>query len=313
MSLSARVFISCGQAKGTDEVEIAKEIAFHLKELGYDPYIAVEEQSLRGVKENIFQRLKESEYFIFIDFKRERLSRIKESHEDTYQHRGSLFSHQELAIATFLDHQVLAFQEEGLKKDDGILGYIQANCIPFQDRTTLSSLVIEKVRNRSWMPNWRNEIILDRDENYFEVARSPNEGVGNWYHIKVTNNHLTKIANNCIAFVEKITNLTTNEIRILDYLELKWKGVIVDKISIPPGTYRFLDAFHVNFSNPSIAWLGLNPFIVDWQGYRLTHNIIGPGTFDIQYIVFSDGFSPIRTTFRLHIVTNIQDIQFTSI
>lgn len=310
MSEKARVFISCGQTKGTDEVEIAKKIAENLEELGYDSYIAVEEQTLRGVKENIFQRLEESEYFIFIDFKRELLCRALPTPSRAEQHRGSLFSHQELAIATFLGHQVLAFQEDGVKKDDGILGYIQANCIPFQDRTVLPSLVIEKMIERDWIPNWRNELALDRNENYFEPARSPNEGVGHWYHIKVSNNHSMKIARNCVAFVEKVTDLISGEIKIFDYLELKWKGVITDKISIPPKTHRFLDAFHVNYSNPTIAWLGLNPFIVDWQGHRQTFNIAGAGTYDIDYIVFSDGFSPVRATFRLQIGCGVQDIQF---
>jgi hypothetical protein len=72
----ARVFISCGQNKVTDEERIAREIGLRLSELGYDPYIAIQEQTLRGLKENIFGRLEESEYFIFIDFKREELERI---------------------------------------------------------------------------------------------------------------------------------------------------------------------------------------------------------------------------------------------
>ena len=50
----ARVFISCGQAKGTDEERIATEIARRLHELGFNPYIAIQEQTLRGLKENIF-------------------------------------------------------------------------------------------------------------------------------------------------------------------------------------------------------------------------------------------------------------------
>lgn len=71
MSEKARIFISCGQRKDTDEVAIANQIADKLeKELGFEsPYIAVQEQRLEGVKENIFRRLSNSEYFLFIDFK----------------------------------------------------------------------------------------------------------------------------------------------------------------------------------------------------------------------------------------------------
>lgn len=66
----ARVFISCGQAKHTDEPAIADAIAKELTDLGFDFYIAVQEQTLSGLKENIFRKLRESEYFLFVDFKR---------------------------------------------------------------------------------------------------------------------------------------------------------------------------------------------------------------------------------------------------
>jgi hypothetical protein len=66
--LRARVFISCGQSKGTSEIDIAHRIAERLEEEGFDPYVAVEEQTLVGLTENIFGRLRNSEYFLFVDF-----------------------------------------------------------------------------------------------------------------------------------------------------------------------------------------------------------------------------------------------------
>ena len=38
----ARVFISCGQMKGSDEVMIASKIRDRIEVLGFDPYIAVD-------------------------------------------------------------------------------------------------------------------------------------------------------------------------------------------------------------------------------------------------------------------------------
>jgi len=52
--IRAKVFISCGQQKERNEVDLAYKIREQLEELGYDPYIAVEEKTLRGVKENLF-------------------------------------------------------------------------------------------------------------------------------------------------------------------------------------------------------------------------------------------------------------------
>src|SRR5438477_12554495 len=110
----ARVFISCGQSRGSDEESTASDIATRLRELGFDPYIAVQEQTLRGLKENIFEQLAKSEYFVFVDFKREQLA-----NSGPPIHRGSLFSHQELAVASYLDIDLMAFQESGGKHDDG--------------------------------------------------------------------------------------------------------------------------------------------------------------------------------------------------
>ena len=58
----SRIFISCGQSKESDEIQIAREIGNRLTILGFDPYIAVDVQDLRGLRENIFEQLRTSEY-----------------------------------------------------------------------------------------------------------------------------------------------------------------------------------------------------------------------------------------------------------
>ena len=52
----ARVFISSGQNKESDEVAVASAVRDQLSEMGFDPYIAVQEQTFRGLKENIFRQ-----------------------------------------------------------------------------------------------------------------------------------------------------------------------------------------------------------------------------------------------------------------
>lgn len=83
--LRARVFVSCGQSRGSEEGDVANCVAARLSTLGFDPYVAAEQQTLRGLKENIFAHLERSEYFVFIDFKRERLADLEPT-----SHRGSL-------------------------------------------------------------------------------------------------------------------------------------------------------------------------------------------------------------------------------
>ena len=106
--------------------------------------------------------MEECEYYLFIDFKREQI--IEGSREDlvryvkdkskTINHRGSLFSNQELAIATYLTKPIIAFQENGVKDREGILGAIQANVKHFDNRKNLVNRVIQKV-HEDWTTNWR--------------------------------------------------------------------------------------------------------------------------------------------------------------
>src|SRR2546425_642183 len=105
----ARVFISCGQQP--TEAAIAEAIAARLSALGFAPYIATKQQTLRGLKEEIFERLRAAEYFLFVDFKREGLvtGSPLSGFFKKILHRGSLFTHQELAIAAYLDKEVIAF------------------------------------------------------------------------------------------------------------------------------------------------------------------------------------------------------------
>lgn len=312
MSEKARVFISCGQAKGTAEITIADQIADKLVEMGFErPYIAVEEQRLDGVKENIFKRLANSEYFLFIDFKRERLYKetsfwFLKRFKDAKEHRGSLFSHQELAIATFLGHEVIAFQEDGSKKDDGILRFIQANCKTFSDRNQLPRIIAEEIGKNNWNPNWRNEIELEQDA---FVDANTTSGLSRFYHIKVRNKHKDKTALNCVAFVERIRNLQTGNEMIPESVELKWKGVTRTEVHVISKSFRFLDAFRVDHLRPSVAIIGINPFIVDYSGYT-DYVISTVGDHEIDYVVFSDNFPPARAKFKLHLGTNLTDVTF---
>ncbi len=58
--MSARVFVSCGQREGAER-EAALKIGRVLEDLGFEYYIAVNEATLVGLKENIFRQLEEAE------------------------------------------------------------------------------------------------------------------------------------------------------------------------------------------------------------------------------------------------------------
>ena len=133
----AKIFICCGQTENTIEEEVAKEIEKKLEEKGFDPYVACVHIGPEGPVEAIFNELRNSEYLLFIDFKRERLLRQNKQdigeYVDTEKHRGSLFCNQELAIASFLRIPFIAFQQNGVKEKDGLTKYLQWNPVWFDE------------------------------------------------------------------------------------------------------------------------------------------------------------------------------------
>ncbi|HYH80088.1 MAG TPA: hypothetical protein VEX86_09825 [Longimicrobium sp.] len=299
----ARVFISCGQQQETSEVEIAHRVAAELRELGYEPYIGVAEQTLHGVQENIFRKLRESEYLLFIDFRRERL-------EGRDACRGSLFSHQELALATYLQLEILAFREDGVLPEDGVMKYLQVNCFPFSDRRTLPEFIYRKVQQHpKWQPHWRNRFALTVPPSAYEDPHESNPRA-RYFYIEVHNLHRDQIARECVAYVTRIDQHESPGTRTLELYEMKWKGVSTVGVSIPSGMARSLDAFYVYFHRANEAWLGINHKIVDRKATFEDFALRGPGVFDLHLVVCSANLPPYEGDFRLTLGSSMDDIGF---
>lgn len=300
--LKARVFISCGQKKNSEEVQIARAIAGELTRLGYEPYVATEEQTLRGVKENIFHQLETSEYFLFIDFKRERL--VLSDGESV--HRGSLFSHQEVALASYLDIPLVAFQEKGVKQEDGLMRFLQGNSIPFADRQLLSKLVIDEVQKKGWDPGWKNQLILEREEGLFsDATRLPENEATRFFHIRARNLHLHKVAANCRIYLERVRDVVNSRDIPLEVVEFKWAGYTLPDAIIRPKSSRRFDAFLIFHRDPT--QLRFNLFT---DSTEFIPRIRGPGDFEMTYAVISENFQVARRAFTLHIGSQLNEIRF---
>jgi hypothetical protein len=260
-------------------------------------------KTLLGLTENIFARLRNSEYFVFIDFKREELAGTK-------LHRGSLFSHQELAIAAFLNvDAVIAFQEKGVKADDGMLRFLQANARPFIDRDNLPSFVADFVRERHWDPVWKNELELEREpeesSNAMSFIRPGLNMNARYFHIKVYNRHREKLATNCFVYLEKIIRLPDTEIQ-LKTVEFKWAGVIIPGVAIAPGSKREFDAFHILHERPTNIQFSTFSDSPDY-------NLMLPdeaADYELSYVVRSENFPPARGVFRLRLNAQLNDTTF---
>jgi hypothetical protein len=126
-----------------------------------------------------------------------------------------LFSHQEFAIVAFLNVDgVIALQESGVKTDDGMLRFLQANAEPFTDRNLLPNIVADIVKQRRWMANWRNELVLQREPQEFtdtRISNAQHQPNARFFHIKVQNRHRERLAANPSVYLEKLTRLPNRE------------------------------------------------------------------------------------------------------
>jgi len=293
----ATVFISCGQRQDVGELEIANQLAGRLRDEGFDPYVALQQQNLQGVKENIFAQLERSEYLIFIDFRREPIGTT-----DGPPFRGSLFSHQELAIAAFLDLEAVVFQENGVKRDDGILAFLQANSVQFTDRHTLPSVVLDHVHQRAWRPDWKRQLVLERDVDQHVDASDQSGEMRRFFHIRVRNLDHRRTATNCYVYLETVLYLDTLDEKRPETIEFKWEGYTLPNARILPGSMRAFDAVLVPHSEPARP-----RFSIFTDSTRFVPPIGGPGTYRLSFAVVSDNFPVARGDFDLRVAYTLDD------
>lgn len=309
----AKLFLSCGQNSSFGEPEWAKQVESKLTELGFEVFYAVEERNGRSLTENIFAELREADYYLFIDFKREEIvqprtrskSRVARD-KTTKLFRGSLFSHQEFAIACFQGLEMLAFREAGVEPLTGVIGAVMANAISFESRDELPNKVCEEVLQKLATSEWsktsqnRLQITAAQDNGRIDEQTNPESHKVlrlSHYHINVANLHHRKAATNCFAYVEEILDLRTG-VRVgpTYTCELKWEGTMLQGVRIGPESKRGVDSFIVLHEQGGGQRLAFRP-----QTDANNHiHYVDPGNeLLVTYIVSSDEFPLARQKFRI--------------
>jgi hypothetical protein len=222
---------------------------------------------------------------VFVDFKREQLATSTPT-----IHRGSLFSHQELALASYLDIPLIAFQEDGVKTDDGILRFLQANATPFTDRHLLPSVIADEIQRRGWNSAWRNELCLERDDSQHVDARLGNtQLVGRFFHVSVSNANRHQTAKNCYVYLEKVTKIDPVATIPVQAVEFKWAGYTLPNAHISPLSSRRFDALWIPHDEPAqvqfSTYTDSTEFVPCLQGF---------GRYELHYAVVADNFPTAR-------------------
>ncbi len=113
--MKGKVFVSCGQ-HSQKERQVAREISDLLVARGFSVYLAIDVQTILEINTGIIGELKDSDFYLFVNFRRERIGWAK--------FRGSLFSNQELAIAyAFGFEKLLVINQRGVMSE-GMLRYM---------------------------------------------------------------------------------------------------------------------------------------------------------------------------------------------
>jgi hypothetical protein len=318
--VKARVFVSCSQRRDTDDERFVEWLQELLRKRGFDPYVAIKEHTFRGLKENLFEQIKSSEYFLFVDFKREQLL----SEDGTsLGFRGSLFSHQELAIAAYLDLDVLAFQQEGVRETDGVLAVLQVNPVKFKSIPELRAGLLEKHLNKeNWSPIARNILSIDssvRPIDYVEGDLSDEVTLEDFeekiasgqlqrvYRLAIENRSQSKPALQCAGYLTRCINEDQEVERGYEKAELKWAGVPypISTVNILAGQKRFLEAVVISYDKPDVGEFN---FVSD---YGLSGVVCsGIGRYLLEYMILSVNFPEIRQCFRLTLGEKMHEARF---
>lgn len=283
--MRAKVFISCGQGC-EEERKVARQLGAWFESAGYQPYVAIEVQSILDLNAGIIGELKTSDYYIFINFCRERVTALDGSQFS----RGSLYTNQELAIAYALgfDHMLLMNQRG--TKPEGVFKFIVTNIPEFDEHSEILSRVQEAVGKAGWRPDYTRQLVAGR----LRLAE-PVRYVGDTcprdirtLHLDIRNERPDMGAMGCVARLAR-WGIHGQPLRVSeDRSLLKATGLPGFSHTIWPRSHCAFDLLGILMKTQRDVFLNSALDVHPRQPI-----ISGPGNYHLEYEVFSQGFPPL--------------------
>jgi len=300
--MPGRIFISCGQDSDAER-KAASEVKKLLERKGFDPYVAIEAQSINDISEEVIERLKKTDFYIFIDFRREK---IGENTVGEPEYRGSLFANQELAVVYYLGIEKCVFLQQKGVRLEGIGRYTLSNSRPFDDPDSVASIIDEEISRRKWSPSYSRHLVADGVEpvegiiDFGDVGGNRLERV---WRTTVGNCRTDRAALYTIAKLAHIIDSSDGSRREILSNPLKWEGrpVGYSREILPRETARF-DAFAISTKDPSLVFLHSN---IELPSKPI---ISTPGKYELHYKVFSADFPVLEFKIRLNLSPDMGDI-----
>ena len=250
--MPGKIFISCGQVTSAERT-LSKQVAISLTNKGFNPYVASEAQSIQDINTEIIGKLKKSDYYIYIDLKRECIA----GYFWCRKYRGSLFTNQELAIVYALGFERTIFlQQKGILLE-GMARYILSNAKKFTNVNEVIPIVEDEIDKRKWDTKYSRHLSVQYIQAYPKIPYGDHTQsmVQQIYHVGIRNCTKDIAAINVIAHLVAITEPNGNINVAIDKGDLKWARQIGYTRNIPPGEIAPFDAFALDEQNPQNVYL----------------------------------------------------------
>jgi hypothetical protein len=263
MQRKAKVFISCGQGNATEN-RIASELEVLFKGRDFNPYVAARVQRLGDLPRAIIDELVGSDYFVFVDFRREALWDVGLRIPRFKGYRGSLYSHQELALAHYLEfgENVVALQQRRVCRE-GFLQHMQVNAQLFDRPHEVPALVGAQVDAKGWRSDFSRHLVPEIGNrpgvSYWQDHSTPSAVRRYVWGVRVHNRRRDRAALNVTASMRGLALRSGDQssaVGLQDNTWLKWAGHSrTYSMVIPPRDYRSFDAFSVDPERPERIFL----------------------------------------------------------
>jgi hypothetical protein len=296
--MGARVFISCGQ-QSENERDVADALVAWFTGQGFSPYVAVKIHTITDLNAGIIEAIKTSDYYVFINFPREEVIReiypggwggwMMESGAAGLAHRyvsagsvrrGSLYSHQELAVAYALGFDHILILNHQSVHDEGVQKFIVSNLPRFDDYNEVLPAIARAVIEAKWSPNYSRQLSLVRVRWTDPINYGDHTGVrlSKMLHGDIMNGRLDRAAYNVIAQLSSIWDLDAqSEVPLDDTTLLKASGFLGYQQTIWPGDIGSFDLLALSWTDRKLIFLnssrdlaGRRPIIDRLGRYRMT-------------------------------------------
>jgi hypothetical protein len=284
--MPAKVFISCGQATA-EERKLARQLHDWFESEGYCPYVAIEAQSILDLNAGIIGELKTSDYYLFINFRREVVTR------DTGNqfYRGSLYTNQELAIAYALglEHMLLVNQHGSEK--EGVFAFIVTNIPEFDDYADVLPLVQNAVHKARWQVGYTRQLCATslRLAGPVRYLGDSMPRVVRTLHVDIRNNRPDLGAVGCVARLVRFGLCGEPLSPSPDRSLLKISGLPGYEQTIWPMSHGAFDLLGILVETQRHVFLNSALDVHPRESIIQT-----PGNYRFEYEVFSQGFPPLN-------------------